>query len=46
MTLLLSALLLLQLEIEVFKLFNATISEFSLAMRKVPDMIFLSSYIQ
>jgi hypothetical protein len=35
----------LQLEIEVLELFNATISKFSLAMRKVLDMISLFIYI-
>jgi hypothetical protein len=37
--------LFLQLEIEVFKLFNVTILKFSLVMRKVLDMISLLIYI-
>ncbi len=43
---LLISLLFLQLEIEVLKFFNATISNFSLVVKKVPYMISLSSYIQ
>jgi hypothetical protein len=45
-TLLFISFLFLQLEIEVLKLFDATISNFSLVVRKVLDMISLSSYIQ
>jgi hypothetical protein len=44
-TLLFISFLFLQLEIEVLKLFDATISDFSLVVRKVLDMISLSSYI-
>jgi hypothetical protein len=42
----LNALLFLQLEIEALKLFNATISNFGLIIREVPNMISLGSYIQ
>jgi hypothetical protein len=38
--------LFLQLDIEVLKFFDATISNFSLVVRKVLDMISFSSYIQ
>lgn len=40
------ALLFLQIDIEVFKLFDVIISNFGLTMREVLDMISLSSYIQ
>jgi hypothetical protein len=42
----LSALLFLQLEIKLLKLFDATIFDSSLTIKEVSDMIFLSSYIQ
>jgi hypothetical protein len=42
---LLVAFLFLQLEIEALKLFDETISDFSLVVRKVLDVISLSTYI-
>ncbi len=45
-TLFLISLLFLQLEIEVFKLFDAIVSDFSLVVREVSNMISLSSHIQ
>jgi hypothetical protein len=39
------SLLFLQLEIKAFKLFDAIVSNFSLVMKEVLDMISLSSYI-
>jgi hypothetical protein len=45
-TLLFISFLFLQLEIEVLKFFDATISNFSLVVKKVLDMISFSSYIQ
>jgi hypothetical protein len=45
-TLLFISFLFLHIEIEVLKFFDATISDFSLVVKKVLDMIPLSSYIQ
>jgi hypothetical protein len=42
---LLILLLFLRLEIEALKLFDVTISDFSLVIRKVLDIMFFSSYI-
>lgn len=39
------ALLFLHIEIEVLKLLDVIVSNFSLVMKKVPIMIFFSSYI-
>jgi hypothetical protein len=46
LTTLLIALLFLQLEIKALKLFDAIVSNFSLVVKKILDMISLPSYIQ